>query len=174
MRHTFVALVENKPAALMRICSLFQRTNINICSLNVGACELPTLSRMTVIFDTDAERASLLKRQFRRLINVIEIHHLENDRTVERRSNLIRVKASQQTLPDLVELAGRFNAGIADLSPDSLMFELTGPEDHVQTAVLEFEKFGIHEVVFGGIVSMLRGAVSAGSQRATYYFCRRN
>jgi len=37
MKHTLVALVENKPGVLNRVASLFRRRNFNIDSLTVGA-----------------------------------------------------------------------------------------------------------------------------------------
>ena len=37
MKHTLVALVENKPGVLNRVASLFRRRNFNIDSLTVAA-----------------------------------------------------------------------------------------------------------------------------------------
>ena len=41
MKHTLVALVENKPGVLNRVVSLFRRRNFNISSLTVGETENP-------------------------------------------------------------------------------------------------------------------------------------
>ena len=48
MRHTLVALVEDKPGVLNRVASLFRRRAFNIESLTVGHTERPGVSRMTI------------------------------------------------------------------------------------------------------------------------------
>ena len=55
MRHTLVALMEDKPGVLNRISSLFRRRNFNIESLTVGHSETPGISRMTIV--TEGDRA---------------------------------------------------------------------------------------------------------------------
>ena len=46
MRHTFVALVEDKPGVLNRVTTLFRRRAFNIESLTVGHTERPGVSRV--------------------------------------------------------------------------------------------------------------------------------
>ena len=49
MKHTIVALMEDKPGVLNRISGLFRRRNYNIESLAVGHSETPDISRMTIV-----------------------------------------------------------------------------------------------------------------------------
>ena len=53
MKHTLVALVEDKPGVLNRVASLFRRRNFNIESLTVGHTDQPNISRMTIVIDSD-------------------------------------------------------------------------------------------------------------------------
>ena len=53
MHHTLVALVEDKPGVLNRVASLFRRRAFNIESLTVGRTDVPGISRMTVVIDSD-------------------------------------------------------------------------------------------------------------------------
>ena len=58
-RRTLVALVENKPGALMRVAGLLTARGYNIESLAVGHAETPGRSRMTFVVDgatTDTEQ----------------------------------------------------------------------------------------------------------------------
>ena len=157
MQHTFIAMVENKPGVLMRICSLFQRVNLNIDSLNVGECEIPGLSRLTLVFSGAHKIAELLRKQFNRLINVTEMHHLETEAAVVRRSTLVKVSAPRENLAEIIEIAGRINAGIADMSDDSLTVEVNGPEERIQNAITELKRFGINEMAYSGYIGMKRG-----------------
>ena len=51
MKHTLIALMEDKPGVLNRIAGLFQRRNYNIESLSVGHSETAGISRMTIVLD---------------------------------------------------------------------------------------------------------------------------
>ena len=57
MHHTLVALVEDKPGVLNRVASLFRRRAFNIESLTVGRTEMPGISRMTIVMDSDQVNA---------------------------------------------------------------------------------------------------------------------
>ena len=49
LKHTLVALVEDKPGVLNRIASLFRRRGFNIESIAVGSSETPGISRVTLV-----------------------------------------------------------------------------------------------------------------------------
>ena len=51
MKHTLVALVEDRPGVLSRVITLFRRRNFNIESISVGHTEIPAISRMTLVVD---------------------------------------------------------------------------------------------------------------------------
>ena len=51
IKHTLIALVEDKPGVLNRAASLFRRRGFNIESIAVGHSELAGLSRMTLVVD---------------------------------------------------------------------------------------------------------------------------
>ena len=53
MMHTLSVLVENKPGVLTRVSALFARRAFNIKSLTVGETEVPTITRMTIIFEAE-------------------------------------------------------------------------------------------------------------------------
>ncbi len=53
MRHTIVALMEDKPGVLNRVATLFRRRNFNIDSLAVGHSEVSGISRMTIVVNGD-------------------------------------------------------------------------------------------------------------------------
>ena len=82
MRHTFVVYVEDKPGVLNRIASLFRRRGFNIESLTVGHTEMPTVSRMTVVVDTDTNGARRLEANLYKLVNVLRVHDITSELAV--------------------------------------------------------------------------------------------
>jgi len=56
-----------------------------------------------------------------------------------------------------------FRAKIIDVSLNSLVVEIAGPEDRVQSLISLLESFGILEIVRTGRVAMARGPESSHS-----------
>jgi len=73
VRHTVVALVEDKPGVLNRVVSLFRRRGFNIVSLTVGPSEMPGLSRLTIVVGGDTVSVEQVVKQLYKLIEVIKV-----------------------------------------------------------------------------------------------------
>lgn len=156
MKRTLVAMVQDKPGVLNRIVSLFRRRNFNIESLTVGHSEVPGVSRLTMVVEADVA-AEQFVYQLDKLINVIDVTDLTETRSVIRELALIKVKADSKTRGEIMQLVEVFRAKIVDVSLNSLVIEVSGPEDRVQSLISLLETFGILEIVRTGRVAMSRG-----------------
>ena len=163
MRHTLVALMEDKPGVLNRISSLFRRRNFNIESLTVGHSELPGISRMTIVSEGDSSIIEQVEKQLYKLINVTRVTNVTDEPTVIRELALIKVTASSASRSEITSLVDIFRAKVVDVAPDSLMVEITGTEDKVDSLLGLLHPFGIRELVRTGRVAMVRG--NNGQQR---------
>ena len=157
MRHTLVALMEDKPGVLNRISGLFRRRNFNIESLTVGHSETPGISRMTIVSEGDGMIEQVEKHLYK-LINVTKVTNVTDEPTVIRELALIKVTASGATRSEITALVDIFRAKVVDVAPDSLMVEITGTEDKVDSLVSLLRPFGIRELVRTGRVAMVRGS----------------
>jgi acetolactate synthase-1/3 small subunit len=157
MKHTLVAMMEDKPGVLNRVASLFRRRNFNIESLTVGHSETPDISRMTIVVDAARTGIQQVERQLAKLINVTDVQDVTHDPTVIRELALIKVNAKAPTRAEIVQLVDIFRAKIVDVAADSLMIESTGPEDKIDSLVGLLRPFGIREMVRTGRVAMVRG-----------------
>jgi acetolactate synthase-1/3 small subunit len=157
MQNTLIALVENKPGVLNRVASLFRRRNFNIESLNVGRTERPELSRMTIVVDSEDLDARKVEANLYKLVNVIDVQDVTNQPTVTRDLALIKVKASPEQRKEVTNLAAIFRAKIVDVCSDSMVVEITGTEDKVESLVELLKPIGIEEMVRTGVVAMSRG-----------------
>ena len=93
MKHTLVALVEDKPGVLNRVASLFRRRAFNIESLTVGGTHEAGVSRMTILVDTEHTDAPLVEANLAKLINVLDVEDVTHRPTVMRDLALIKVHA---------------------------------------------------------------------------------
>ncbi len=159
MKHTLVAFMENKPGVLNRVSGLFRRRNFNIESLTVGVSEIPGISRMTIVVDGDDRAVEQVIKQLRKLINVTRVVNLTGIPNVTRDLVLVRVKTTRKTRAEIMQLVSIFRARVVDVTLDSLMIEMTGPEDRIESLLNLLEKFGVLELARTGWVTMARGEV---------------
>ena len=133
MSRTLITLVEDRPGVLNRVTSLFRRRNFNIASLNVGRTEQPDVSRMTILMDSDFGDARLAEANLYKLVNVIDVQDVTNRPTVKREIALIKVKATPDQRAEVVNLASIFRGNIVDVAPDSVIVEMTGTADKIES-----------------------------------------
>jgi acetolactate synthase-1/3 small subunit len=163
MRHTLVALVEDKPGVLTRMASLFRRRGFNIESIAVGHSELPSLSRMTIVVNGSA---GIL------VVDVVKVVDVTGDNITVRELALIKVRATSSTRSEIIEIVDIFRASIVDVAADSLTIEITGDEDKVDSLLTLLRSFSIKEVARTGRIAMLRG--SQGQPRGDGMAARAN
>ncbi len=160
MKHTLVALMEDRPGVLTRVVSLFRRRNFNIESIAVGHTETPGISRMTLVVDGSDSVVEQVTKQLYKLINIRKVSDVSEDPTVDRELALIRVSARPSSRAEIMQIADVFRAKIVDVAPTSLMLEATGTEDKIESLMSMLRSYGIKEMVRTGKVSMLRGSAA--------------
>ena len=158
MKHTVIAWLEDKPGVLNRVVSLFRKRNFNIESLAVGHSETPGISRMTFVVDGNERMVDQSIKQLDKLVNVIRVENITDKPAVIREMALIRVKATSAQRSEIVQLTDIFRGRIVDVSLDSVVVEITGPENRVNSLIELLRHFGILEMVRTGRVAMVRGA----------------
>ena len=160
MAHTFVAYVEDKPGVLNRVSSLMRRRAFNIESLTVGPTEQDGVSRLTMVVDTDDLGARRLEANLYKLVNVLRVEIVTDLPAVIRDLALIKVAADAGSRAQVMQLADVFRARVVDVANDSLIIEITGTVDKLESLVEVLRPFGILEMVRTGIVAMRRGTTT--------------
>jgi len=160
--HTIVALVQDKPGVLNRVASMFRRRGYNISSLTVGHSETADLSRMTFVVEGDDATVEQVTKQLYKLIDVVRVLEMSEDEIVAREMALIKVRATAQTRSEIIQIVDIFRANIIDVSPDSLIIEVTGDEDKIDSLYELLKAFSVRELMRTGRVAMTRGAGATG------------
>jgi len=158
MKHTLVALVENKPGVLNRVVSLFRRRSFNISSLTVGETHNPEVSRMTIVVDANLTSTALVEKNLFKLVSVLDVRDVTNERALLRDLALIKVTATSQTRTDIMQFTDAYRGRIVDVSPDTLVIEISGDEEKINAFVELMRPFQIKEMVRTGVVAMVRGS----------------
>jgi acetolactate synthase-1/3 small subunit len=158
MQHTLVALVEDKPGVLTRVASLFRRRSFNIHSLTVGVTEQPGVSRMTIVVEGGETSVARVTAHLYKLVNVIQVEDVTKIPVVSRDLAMIKVSTTPTNRTEIMQLVDVYRARIVDVANDSLIIEITGVEDKIDSFVEVLRPFGVVEMVRTGIVAMARGA----------------
>ncbi len=165
MKSTLIALVEDKPGVLTRVASLFRRRNYNIESLTVGHTEKPGVSRMTIVMDNTQTNVQKVVQNLYKLVNVIRVEDVTDEPSVLRDLALIKVRANGGgSRSEIMQLVDTFRARVVDVGVDSLMIEVTGTEDKIESLAGVLAPYGIIEMVRTGRVAMVRGSASNGKK----------
>lgn len=156
-QRTFIVHVEDRPGVLNRVISLFRRRAYNIDSLTVARTERPAISRITLVVVVDDREARLLEANLYKLINVLYVEDVTHQGPMVRELALIKVKATEETRSRLLQVCDMFRARALDVTPSTLVVELTGTPDELDGLIEVLRPSGIIELVRTGAVAMARG-----------------
>ncbi len=160
MKHTVSVLVEDKPGALARISTMFARRGFNIESLAVGPTERTGVSRITLRVDCSQHSLEQVEKQMHKLVNVLRVRELEPGNSVERELALITVAAPPEKRGELLALAEVFNARVADVGPESLVFEVVGEPEELDSFEELVRPHGIREMARTGRIGLSRASTT--------------
>ncbi|NLO55449.1 MAG: acetolactate synthase small subunit [Thermovirga sp.] len=161
MQQTISLLVEDRPGVLSRISGLVSRKGYNVDSLSIGKTEQEGLSRLTMVVDGGEKSAEQIVRQFRKLVETVDVKLLNTNPFVERWMTLIKVRASFETRPHILQTAEVFRSKVIDIGEEALVLESTGDRGKVEAFIEAVKPFGILEVASSGAVAMQRGGFGA-------------
>jgi len=152
-------VVAHKPGVLHRVSNMFRRRNFNIESISVGATEEKELARMTLAISGDDRIARQVVKQMEKLLDVISVSLLDQNRTVLRELALVKLPAADpKTRSDIVNWANVFRSHVVDLSPESVIVEVTGTPDKIDAFIELAKSIGIKEISRTGVTALERGA----------------
>lgn len=155
MRHTISVFVENKFGVLARIAGLFSARGFNISSLAVAETEDPAVSRMTIVVEDDDKTLEQIKKQLNKLIDVITIKDITKEHFVNRELLLIKVEAATAAKKEeVVAIAETLEAKVVHVGKDSIILELVGDTDKINSAFELLRPLGIKETDRSGSVAM--------------------
>ena len=147
-------LLENKPGALMRVTGLLSQRGYNIESLTVARTVDPTLSRMTITVDVDANVRPQVIKQMNKLINVLQAMDVTDGPAVNRELVLVRARVTQQNRTAVLKEAEIFQARVVDSTTEGFALEATGDPEKLDEFIDVMTTYGDIEVTRSGIVSM--------------------
>ncbi|HEX8324167.1 MAG TPA: acetolactate synthase small subunit [Tepidisphaeraceae bacterium] len=157
MRSVISALVINEPGVLSSVAGMFSARGFNIDSLVVGRTENPELSRLTVVCDADENTLEQVRKQLAKLVPVVKVRDFKDTAYVERDLALISVSVGPDKRSEVIEIVNLYRANVIDVARDSLLIEITGNEQKIESLIELLNPYGIKELARTGVIAVARG-----------------
>lgn len=155
-KETVSIFVQNQANVLTRVVSLFGRRGYNIDSLTVSATNDPEISRITIVFNvTDASLKQIIT-QTEKLEVVREIFVLESENSVYRELLLVKVATNAQNRCQIKDVVDIYRGKIISLSRESIIIELTGNSDKIDSILKVLSDYEILDISRTGTTGMSR------------------
>jgi acetolactate synthase I/III small subunit len=155
-KHIFSILVDNQPGVLSRVAGLFSGRGYNIESLCVAETIDPAISRITMVTMGDTQIIEQIKKQLFKLINVIKVYDLTDERSIQRELILIKVSAKANHRAEILRIVDIFRAKVVDVGSDHYTIEVTGTEDKIDAIITLLKPMGIKNITRSGRIALLR------------------
>ncbi len=156
-RYSIAILVNNRFGVLNRVTSMFRRRQFNINTLTVSETESSDYSRITVLFEGEAQTKNQLIDQLYKLPDVVSIKEFAPDETVSCELLLIKMENDPKTRDDIRAAAEAYKAVTVDYSRDSIVMQMTGETRRIDDFINLMRDYTILEICRTGIVSLERG-----------------
>lgn len=160
MRHAIVALVENKPGVLSKLCGLIARKGFNIINLSVADTERPSVTRISMAVETTeptapAELAQVV-HQLEKQPYVLQVFNLTQADPIARETALFKIAAAPVVRGEVFHTCENFRARVLEAGPDSMVVEITGDHQKIDAFIAAIEKYHIIESIRTGEVFMTK------------------
>lgn len=139
-------LVNNHAGVLTRVSALFARRAFNIDSLTVGVTVDPTISRITIVSRGDENVKTQIVRQLEKLFDVKCVELMDLEKIVVRELLIVKLRMEKEQLAQIMEAVNAYRASVVDLSPTSMMIEITGDPNKLNAFLKYVEPYGIIEI----------------------------
>ncbi|HEY8389704.1 MAG TPA: acetolactate synthase small subunit [Clostridia bacterium] len=156
-QHILTALVSNKAGVLNRVAGLFSKRGYNIESLSVAFTEDRKYSRMTIVVNGDDYVLEQITKQLDKLIDVIHVAQLKPEKSVNRELLLVKINAPADKRTEIESTIRMYKAKAVDLSPKSMIIELTGESNKIDGFLQVISEYGIIEMARTGLTALQRG-----------------
>ena len=114
------------------------------------------MSRMTFVVDASTDAVEMVG-ELQKLEDVKEIQDISAREFVSRELAIVRVQGGKEMRKRLMEIVDIFHASILDVAPNSMIIEVTGHENTIDSLVRLLKDYGVVELTRTGRVSILRG-----------------
>ena len=99
-----------------------------------------------------------MEKQLNKLVDVIKVRTLDEDRLIGRELMIVKVSCTTKTRVDIMNLCQIMGAKIADVSASSMTLELSDTTERLELFQSLLRPFSILEVARTGLIAVQKGS----------------
>ena len=154
-RHILTILVDNEPGVLARVVGMFSGRGYNIDSLNVAEVNNQHLSRITIVTHGTSEVVNQIQSQLMRIVPVHSVTNLDKeDSSVEAEVALVFMNVDDRNKKQAFQVCDLYRARKIENEHNSIIFEIAGTSERIDTFIKEIGKVTTMEIVRSGPVAI--------------------
>ncbi len=155
--HQILVIAKNTSGIGTRILALFNRRGFSVTKMTSGVTNKPGYARITLTVEADDRSLDQIEQQIFKLVDVAKVKIFPTEDVVRRELMLIKVKATNETRAQIVQIADVYRGNVLDISPSSIIIEVTGNVEKLRGFIKIMEGYGVLEIAKTGITAMSRG-----------------
>lgn len=155
INYTITVFCENNPGVLSRIAGIFSRRKINILSLNINSCEVPSISRMSILISENFHTTRKVTSQIIKQIDVINSYY-HNDESIMWQE-MVLFKVSTDVIINKIKLERLLHdlgGRLVMIKKDFGIIEVTGKDKEINKVKNYLAPLGIMEFTKSGRVPL--------------------
>ncbi|MFW5644163.1 MAG: acetolactate synthase small subunit [Alkalispirochaeta sp.] len=157
-KHTISLLVANRPGVLIRIALVFARRGYNLDSVVVSPSNNAAFSMMNIVASGDEKTLDQILKQLNKIIDVVHATDRTGEDILQRELALIKIACPKEKRAELLQLVDALKCDTVDLTDKSIILQITGSSERLDSVIQVFESYGILELIRTGKVLMTRGS----------------
>lgn len=150
-------IAKNTDRTIGNIISLFNKRGYMVKKMTAGATNKEGYIRLTLSVEGDEKILDQIQKQVYKVIDVVKVKIFPKFDVIRREMMLIKVKATNETRSEIVQIANIYRGNILDISTNTITIQITGVEEKLKGFVDMMEKFNILEIAKTGVLAMSRG-----------------
>lgn len=151
-------LCDNSPGLTSRISGLFSRRGFNMDSISAGVTADPRYSRVTIVTHGNEMILEQIEKQLSKLTEVVDVKVLKDGLSVTRELMLVKISARNTDRQDVLTIVEIFHGKVVDVTHDSMVLEVTGHQDKLQSFLDMLGDYDILELARTGLTGLSRGS----------------
>ena len=154
-RHILTILVDNEPGVLARVVGMFSGRGYNIDSLNVAEVTNKHLSRITIVTQGSDEVIDQIQSQLMRIVPVHSVSNFQDEgEAVEAEVALVHMNLNEENKKEAFKICDLYRARKIENENNSIIFEIAGTSERIDTFIKEIGKIVEIEIVRSGPVAI--------------------
>lgn len=153
---TIVVFSADKSGVLHRVTTGFTKRHINIESLTVCKCEVPGISRYTIVVHLEEENVAKLCKSLEKQVDVYVVIYYPLDQIVSQELALIKVATRDLGVRPDQRVIMNHHARVIAIEPEYMVVEKVGTSEQIEALYNDLVQYGVLEFVQSGRVAIAK------------------